>query len=92
MREKISWSGQLIDSWASPMDYCSAFYIPKRWWSWKAWRLAFQFRGYVNERVFALLASSVAWMNTEKSPDNRLRRCWCEASRHPKKEGEGEVY
>jgi hypothetical protein len=41
--------------WESSNDVLTFFYVPKRWWSVKAWRLALSLRGYYQQQLVKLL-------------------------------------
>ena len=42
----------MSDSWDdNGLDYFFFFYVPRRWWSWKAWKLSIELKWYLQEKL-----------------------------------------
>jgi len=49
--DKVYWSGTITDDWNQDHDVMTFFYIPNKWWSWKAWKLARDFGFDVHKKL-----------------------------------------
>lgn len=52
MNGKVYWSElQEGDEWGGLDHVGEFFYIPMKWWSWKAWKFMFEFRGHIHQKL-----------------------------------------
>ncbi|RLC88206.1 MAG: hypothetical protein DRJ03_03410 [Chloroflexi bacterium] len=50
--DKVCWSEPSHpEAWSDDMDVMFFFYVPKKWWSIKAWKFALEFRAHMNKRL-----------------------------------------
>ena len=53
MDKKIYYSKELDDWLHEDLNFAYFFYIPRKWWSIKAWKLMFSFRAELQRKLFS---------------------------------------
>ena len=56
------------DAWSCANDYLMFFYVPRKWWSAKAWKLAWHLRRELHKRIMRLAKEHEIIWKIEANP------------------------